>query len=50
MTLKNSITNQNIVNLSNYLHENITGSFSIIMYIEDFGLVIMKDKFGIRQL
>ena len=48
--IENSITNQNIVNLSNYLHKNVTGSFSIIMYIEDFGLIIMKDKFGIRPL
>ena len=48
--IENSISNQNIVNLSNYLHKNVLGSFSIIMFIEDYGLVIMKDKFGIRPL
>ena len=48
--IENSISNQNIVNLSNYLHKNVYGSFSIIMFIEDYGLVIMKDKFGIRPL
>lgn len=44
------ITDQNIVNLSNYLHRHVIGSFSIIMYIEGYGMVVMKDKYGIRPL
>ena len=46
----NNLNYKNIVNMSNYLHEHIVGSFSIILYINDFGLVIMKDRYGIRPL
>ena len=39
-----------IVKLSNFLHDNILGSFSIVLGIENFGLVVIKDRFGIRPL
>lgn len=39
-----------IVNLSNFLQSTLSGSFSIILGIENYGLVILKDKFGIRPL
>ena len=45
-----SIENKNIENVSNYLHECIEGSFSIILYIKGYGMVMMKDKYGIRPL
>ena len=48
--IENNINYKNIEKLSNYLHQHVVGSFSIILYISDFGLVSMKDKFGIRPL
>tara|TARA_B100001093_G_scaffold103293_4_gene95510 strand:+ start:1834 stop:3216 length:1383 start_codon:yes stop_codon:yes gene_type:complete len=39
-----------IVNLSNFLQSTLSGSFSIILGIENYGVVILKDKFGIRPL
>ena len=44
------IENKNMENVSNYLHECVEGSFSIILYIKDYGMVMMKDKYGIRPL
>ena len=48
--MEDLVRHQNIVNLSNYLHKHVIGSFSIIMYIDNYGMVIMKDKYGIRPL
>ena len=48
--MEDFVRHQNIVNLSNYLHKHIIGSFSIIMFIEGYGMVVMKDKYGIRPL
>ena len=48
--MEDFVRHQNIVNLSNYLHKHIIGSFSIIMYIQGYGMVVMKDKYGIRPL
>ena len=46
----NKISNDIIINLSNYLHNIIHGSFSIIFSIDNYGIVAMKDKRGIRPL
>lgn len=39
-----------IFNLSNFLQDTLSGSFSIILGIENYGVIILKDKFGIRPL
>jgi amidophosphoribosyltransferase len=39
-----------IVKLSNFLHDTIIGSFSIVLGIENYGLIVIKDRFGIRPL
>ena len=44
------ITPNDIIGLSNFLHTNVVGSYSIILSINNYGLVILKDKFGIRPL
>ena len=44
------VENKNIESVSNYLHECIEGSYSIILYIKDYGMVMLKDKYGIRPL
>ena len=44
------ICEDNIVRLSNFLHENVEGSYSLILGIENYGLIAMKDKYGIRPL
>ncbi len=43
--------NENIIfQLSDFLHDNIIGSYSLILYIRNFGLILLKDKNGIRPL
>jgi len=44
------IENIHIIQLSNFLQDIIYGSFSLIIGIEGYGIVTMKDKFGIRPL
>ena len=55
--ISNAVNNNNekltmrlIEKLTNYLHVCVVGSYSIILYIENFGMFIMKDKYGIRPL
>lgn len=52
--LNNNVTekidNIHIVNLTNFLHDTLKGSFSLIIGIEGYGIITMKDKFGIRPL
>ena len=50
LQINNQITNNHIIKLSNDLHEIIDGSFSIIFSINNYGMVAMKDKRGIRPL
>lgn len=50
VNVRNEIDTNLIVNLSRYLHSCIVGSFSIILGIENYGIIVMKDKFGIRPL
>lgn len=46
----NTINFYTIMVLSKYLQKNITGSFSLLIYIHGLGLVAMRDKYGIRPL
>lgn len=39
-----------IQKLSNHLHDTIIGSYSLLLIIKDFGLVAIRDKYGIRPL
>lgn len=45
-----TISHNNIIDLSNHLHDIVNGSFSIIFSINNYGIVCMKDKRGIRPL
>lgn len=49
-TINNSIKFEDICLLSNNLHEIIHGSFCILLSIQNFGLVAIRDKNGIRPL
>ena len=39
-----------IQKLSSHLHDIIKGSYSLLLIIKDFGLVAIRDKYGIRPL
>ena len=41
---------ENIIELSNELHKNVEGSFSLIIGIPSYGMVAIRDKQGIRPL
>ena len=47
---RREISNNDIVDLSVKLHDIINGSFSIIFCLNEFGIIAMKDKRGIRPL
>ena len=47
---KYDITSDLINQISNYLHEIIHGSFSLIILIQNYGMVVIRDKRGIRPL
>ena len=43
--------NSKIINeMVNFLHVNIEGSFNIILIIKNYGMIVIKDKSGIRPL
>ena len=44
------IENNHILNLSDFLHDVLCGSFSLIIGIEGYGIIVIKDKRGIRPL
>ena len=44
------IDNLHIIQLSNFLQDTLHGSFSLIIGIEGYGIITIKDKFGIRPL
>lgn len=46
----NIITTNIVIELSNFLHETLEGSYSVILGIENYGIIVMKDKYGIRPL
>tara|TARA_Y100000389_G_C17466186_1_gene525793 strand:+ start:3646 stop:5016 length:1371 start_codon:yes stop_codon:yes gene_type:complete len=47
----NSDINISIINqITTYLHEVLQGSFSLIILIQDYGMVVIRDRRGIRPL
>ena len=43
--------NANILeNVSNYIHDTVCGSFCITLIIEHYGMIVIRDKNGIRPL
>ena len=44
------ITSDIINQVSDYLHDNVIGSFSLIFLIQNYGMVVIRDKKGIRPL
>ncbi len=47
---KSQITPQIIYQVSNYLHDLLKGSFSLILLIQDYGMIVIRDSCGIRPL
>ena len=47
---KGEITSNIINQVSNYLHENVRGSFSLIILIQNYGMIVIRDPKGIRPL
>ena len=47
---KEDLTESHIDSVTRFLHENLFGSYSLVFIIENFGLVAVRDKFGIRPL
>ena len=46
-----SVLNNNIVQETiEYLHEHLSGSYSLVILIEDFGMIAVRDPKGIRPL
>ena len=46
----NEITNEKIFKVTDYLHEILEGSYCLIIIIKDYGMVVVRDKLGIRPL
>ena len=44
------ISTRNIFEVCDYLMATLKGSYSILLLIQDFGMVCFRDKFGIRPL
>lgn len=44
------LTSNILVDLSIFLHENVNGSYNILLTIQNYGLVVFKDKWGVRPL
>ena len=47
---QSSIDSKSVIEVSNYLQETLEGSFSIIILIQNYGMVVVRDKLGIRPL
>ena len=49
-TLDNNQKIQIIYSIFHYLNTILTGSYNLLIHIKDFGLIVSRDKFGIRPL
>lgn len=49
-TLDNDEKKQTIYDVIHYFQSIIHGSFNLLIHIKDFGLIIVRDKYGIRPL
>ena len=47
---KEELNQFHIGKVTEFLHENLVGSFSLVIIIEDYGLVAVRDKNGTRPL
>ena len=47
---KSQITPQIINQVSNYLHDSVQGSFSLLLLIQEYGMIVIRDNCGIRPL
>lgn len=43
-------TYENIFDIVEFIIKNITGSYSVLIIIKDFGMITFRDRFGIRPL
>ena len=50
LTLNSVLTFDHIIELSNHLQNILEGSFSLLLAFQDFGIVAIRDKQGIRPL
>ena len=50
LTLNSVLTFDDIIELSNHLQNILEGSFSLLLAFQDFGIVAIRDKQGIRPL
>ena len=46
----NEITESKIFLVTDFLHEVLEGSYCLLVIIKDYGLITIRDKFGIRPL
>ena len=47
---KTTVNREIIHKISEYLHETLYGSFCLLITIQNYGLVVIRDSFGIRPL
>ena len=47
---QSSIDSKSVTEVCNYLQETLEGSFCIIILIQNYGMVVVRDKLGIRPL
>lgn len=48
--INNDEKGNKIRDLSRFLHNTLKGSYNLLIYIEGYGLVVIKDKYGIKPL
>lgn len=49
-TLDTDNKNAIIFSIIHYFHSFLTGSYNLLIHIKDFGLIVVRDKYGIRPL